>query len=90
MDSLVSCYANRREPGVNTDHLPILTMLNMAVMHTPVKMVAYFRNVDWDKFRGELRSQLASLGLPRPIRSQTSLDTKCDKLTKAMQDTICH
>ena len=37
MDSLVSCYANRREPGVNTDHLPILTMLNMAVTHTPVK-----------------------------------------------------
>ena len=88
MDSLVSCYANRREPGVNTDHLPILTTLNMAVTHTPAKTVANFRNVDWDKFREELRSQLASLGLPGPIRSQSSLDTECDKLTKALQDTI--
>ena len=60
----------------------------MLFRSTPAKTVANFRNVDWDKFREELRSQLASLGLPRPIRSQSSLDTECDKLMKALQDTI--
>ena len=74
MDTLISCDALRHTPGICTDHLPILTTLNMAVTHAPTKTIENFREVDWEKFRAELGRSLAQLGLPEPIRNKASLN----------------
>ena len=88
MDALVACDTLRHTPGICTDHLPILTVLDLIIKHAPTKIVTNFRDVDWEKFRTGLRGELTKLGLPQPIRNQTCLDEECAKLTKALQDTI--
>ena len=60
----------------------------MAVAHTPTKIVENFREVDWDKFRTTLKAEMSQLGLAGPITSQSELDEDCEKLTRALQDTI--
>ena len=87
-EALTACDALRRSPGINTDHVPILTKLNLAVTHSSNKIIENFRNVDWEKFRSDLRTTLAQMGIPKPIRDQPALDRDCEKLTKAIQEVI--
>ena len=87
-DVLISCEVIANALRIKTDHLPIITKLNLSVTKTPDRIFANFRNVDWDKFRTALRTHLAQLEAPLPIENQQSLDSKCDKLTNALQTTI--
>ena len=50
MDSIITCDALENTPGINTDHLPILTTLDLNLMRTQVAPPRNFRNVDWEKF----------------------------------------
>lgn len=87
-DAIVSCDVLNDTPGINTDHLPILTNLDFALAKAPDKWIANYRDVDWDKFRNTLGSKMLALGLPKPLDSQMELDEVCKCLTKAIQDTI--
>ena len=88
LETLISCDVDQSARGICTDHLPIRTELNMSIAFTPTKIIENFRDVDWEKFRTELRSQLAHVGLPGHIEDQQSLDEECDNLTKAIKATI--
>ena len=85
---LISCNMQPDQRGINTDHLPILTELNLNADIAPEKEIHNFQNVDWDEFCKELSIQLAKLLLPAPIVNQRQLDEACDSLTKAIQRTI--
>ena len=87
-DALTACDTACKIPGLRTDHLPILTELNMPLAHAPNKSIVNFREVEWDKFRTELRTELAPLGRPKTIEDQPSLDEACKQLTLAIQNTI--
>jgi len=58
---LISCDAQPDQRGVNTDHLPILTELNLKADVAPEEEIHNFREVDWDEFRKELSTQLDKL-----------------------------
>jgi ribonuclease HI len=73
---------------IKTDHVPIVTTLNLYITRTPPRSYANFREVDWDKFREDLKTQLSEAPPPEPITSHQSLYEECDKLTKALQETI--
>ena len=88
LDALITCNTLRSTPGVCTDHIPILTTLNLNIKHAAVKTIENFREVDWEKFRIELRTQLSKLQQPLPIRDQINLNYECRNLTKALQETI--
>jgi len=85
---LIACDTQPDHRGINTDHLPILTELNLQVDVTPEEEIHNFCKVDWDKFRKELSTQLAKLLPPIPIDNQRQLNDACDSLTKAIQHTI--
>jgi ribonuclease HI len=87
-DTLLSCEVYTEELSPNTDHLPIVTKLDLTLAKATSKSIANFRNVDWEKFRSVLEGQLRTLGLPRAIRNQGELDTECSRLTNAIQNTI--
>ena len=87
-DMLLSCEVLADELTLNTDHLPIITKLDLTLAKAPSKSLANFRNVDWEKFRKTLEGQLRTLGLPRTIRNQGELDIECSRLTNALQNTI--
>ena len=74
--------------GINTDHLPILTELNLKADIAAEVEIPNFRNVDWEEFHKELSVQIAKLPPPAPIVNQRQMDYSCDSLTKAIQRTI--
>lgn len=88
MEALISCEALTRALRVKTDHVPILTKLDLMVRRTSAKSVQNFQEVEWDKFREELRKQLDAAGAPATIRSQQMLDEECEKLTSILKQVI--
>jgi len=47
--------------GPSTDHIPILTMLELPVQQTMPPLVYSFRLTDWEEFRAELEARLVDI-----------------------------
>lgn len=88
LDSVLVCEALSGTQGINTDHLPILTTLDLDLARAPSKPPHNFRNVNWQAFEKDLAQRLTRLPPPQCICTQSELDTVGDELTKALQDTI--
>jgi hypothetical protein len=88
MDTIISCKALSHMPGINTDHLPILTTLDLDLARAPSNPLKNFRNVDWEEFDKALSEKLNELGPPSRIHTPGELEAACSKLTEAIQDTI--
>jgi hypothetical protein len=88
MDAIISCKALSHTPGINTDHLLILTTLDLDLARAPSNPLKNFRNVDWEEFDKALSEKLNELGPPSRIRTPGELEATCSKLTEAIQDTI--
>lgn len=88
LDTVISCEARLNDRGLNTDHGPIITKLDIALGRTAETVSNNFRNVDWEKFRKHLEEKIAAFGLPTRIRDQVSLNKECNRLTLALQETI--
>jgi hypothetical protein len=88
MDSIIACDTLEDSPGVNTDHLPILTTIDLELARVNASSPKNFRNVDWEKFQKVLADKLKLLPPPTRITSQGELDEACSELTKAIQETI--
>jgi len=85
---LILCDTQPDQRGVNTDHLPILTELNLKADIVPEEEIHNSYKVDWDKFCKDLSIQLAEPPPPTPIVNQERLYDACDSLTQAIQRTI--
>ena len=57
IDTLILCDTIPEQRGVCTDHLPILTKLDLLVSEAPPKALHNFREVDWDQFRNTLEAK---------------------------------
>ena len=88
METLTQCEALPTEQGLNTDHFPIITNLDIEVELTPKKEISNYRDVDWKEFRETLERKISTWGVPKFIRSQEMLNKECDRLTVALQETI--
>ena len=88
LEAMLQCEALPTEQGLNTDHFPIISTLDINVEITPKKEISNFRDVDWKEFREALERRISTWGVPNFITSQNMLDRKCEKLTKALQETI--
>ena len=88
LDTITICDTIPEERGVNTDHVPIVTVLDVELTKAPTQIARNFREVDWEKFRKVLEERLSKLGSLKHIGSPYSLNRNCDKLTRALQDTI--
>ena len=88
IDAVLICEALADEPGVNTDHLPILTSLDLDLARTPSNPPKNFRNVDWEEFEKALVARLDGLPPPSEIKTSDELNIACSKLTEVIQETI--
>ena len=75
-------------PGINTDHLPILTSLDLELARAPSNPPKNFRNVDWEEFEKSLGAKVDKLPPPTDIKTLGELNIACNKLTEAIQATI--
>lgn len=87
-DLLISCDTETRFRSTKTDHLPIITTLNLAIPISPPTTFRNFRDVDWSEFHDNLSGRLSSLDAPSPIRNQERLNASCDTLTETILDTV--
>lgn len=85
---LISCDTVPEQCGVCTDHLPILTKLDLTTPVAPPKEIRNFRKVDWEQFRKTLGAKLSQLSPPAAINTQLQLNSACAELTIALQNTI--
>ena len=85
---LIACNALTDHRGINTDHIPILTELNLGVALNVAKPIPNFKDVDWDEFRKTLANFLGPAQPEERITSQRQLDERCSGLTEAIQNTI--
>ena len=76
------------EQGINTDHFPIVTNLNLALVLAPKKEVRNYQEVDWKAFRETLKGKLSKRGILNFIKTQSELNNTCVKLRCAIQETI--
>jgi len=88
VDAVIACDTLIDHRGINTDHVLVLTELNLGLVTNETKPIPNFRDVDWDEFQKVLASNLG----PEPedqIISQRQLDERCGMLTEAIQSAIC-
>ena len=88
LDLVTICNTVASKRGISTDHLPILTKLDLATAISEESTTHNFRDVDWEEFNKELEKRLTELGPAVTIRTQYQLNEACNRLTKALQDTI--
>ena len=88
LEAIIACDTIPEERGVNTDHLPIVTVLDVELTKVPTQAARNFRDVDWEDFRKTLEGKMAELGLPTRITTRSALNRTCEKLTQALQETI--
>jgi hypothetical protein len=88
LDTLISCVTLPEQHGVCTDHLPILTKLDLEASETPPRAMRNFREVDWEQFHNALETKLSQLSPPSDLNTQAQLDRACTELTNALQETI--
>ena len=88
MDTVITCDALSNSPGINTDHLLILSTLDLNLTRVPLAPPKNFRNVDWEEFEKALAARFDIEGTPTRIHSSEELKNACQKLTEAIQITI--
>jgi endonuclease/exonuclease/phosphatase family metal-dependent hydrolase len=67
LDSILVCEALSDAQGINTDHLPILTTLDLDLTCAPSSEPKNYHNVDWEQFKKALDSRLDFL--PPPVQN---------------------
>ena len=85
---VVVCNTDLAQRGPGTDHVPILTMLDISVPHKDEERQQDFRGPDWDKFRKVLGAQLGVIPDPCAIWTESQFQNAIRDLTKALQVTV--
>jgi exonuclease III len=84
LEAVIICDTLPEEHGVNMDHIPIVTVIDVELTKAPAQVARNFRDVDWEKFRNMLEDKLVALGPPKHIKTPDTLNRTCDKLTCAL------
>lgn len=88
LDAIITYDALSNTPGINTDHLLILTTLDLNLTRTHKTPPRNFCNIDWEVFKKALMKKLEKERLPSHIKTPGEVEVACIKLTKAIQETI--
>ena len=88
LDAINICNTIPEEHGLNTDHIPIVTVIDVELTKAPTRIARNFKDVDWEKFCKLLDEKLLEMGSLKHIGSNFSLNRTCNKLTQILQDTI--
>jgi len=85
---LISCDTQTDLRGILTDHLLIITVLDLEIEPAADTPFTNFREVDWEEFRIALEQRLANLPPLERITNQPQLDTTCKELTAMIQSIV--
>ena len=88
-DVIVSCKMAPERRGPKTDHVPILTTLDLSTLASAENPAWNYHSVDWDKFRSTLNDVLtSSVGPPRILETSKEFQSAACKLDEALHHTV--
>ena len=87
---VVACNTDPRQRGPGTDHVPVLTTLDLEIPAAAAISRRNFRAVDWSKFRQMLTDQLDKIPGPRTLLNESQFQEVVDDLMTALQAAIEH
>ncbi|KAF8835918.1 hypothetical protein BDN67DRAFT_861720, partial [Paxillus ammoniavirescens] len=87
-DSFISCNTNPALRGPKTDHIPILSTLELKIPHTWNESNRNFCNTDWEEFNKSLLSRLEQMGPLCTITTQVEFGGATSNFTRVIQETI--
>ena len=85
---ILTCNTQTEHRGINMNHLPIITELDLSLGEIVETASPNFREVDWEEFNKDLEGRLNKLQPASKITMQRQLDSSCADLTKAIQESI--
>ena len=88
LDLLTLCNTEPDNRGPNTNHLPVLTKLDMSLAATPVLPAQNYKEIDWKKLNVKLKSKLDQLGPPQILATKDMFQKAAKDLEDALKHTI--
>ncbi|TFK16595.1 hypothetical protein FA15DRAFT_547792, partial [Coprinopsis marcescibilis] len=87
-EMMLACEVNDalRPPG--TDHLPIITEIDLTTERTKEEDKRDFRETDWDEFREKLEKKVEERMGKERIENEDEFEVEVDMLTNIIQETI--
>ncbi|KIN98819.1 hypothetical protein M404DRAFT_30970 [Pisolithus tinctorius Marx 270] len=85
---LLKCNTSPEDCGPNTDHLPILTLIDTTLAPSLTPPLCNFREVDWKKFNKSLKAKLAKIGPPMAIISEPEFQRTARGIEEALHRTM--
>ncbi|KAG2032055.1 hypothetical protein BDR03DRAFT_821072, partial [Suillus americanus] len=86
-DALIECTMNPSQRGPCTDHLPIITIIELKTPKMDKTPQCNWRNVDWTDFNDKLKTLLSPYSAI-PLASNDKFQIAAKRMTKAITDTI--
>ena len=87
-DLLIRCDTDPRLRGPGTDHVPILTIIDLPLERKLQPPFPDFRQVDWPTFNKELTTRLVDIPLPALLTHDDAFQKAVDDLTATLQEVI--
>ncbi|KAF9232836.1 hypothetical protein BU15DRAFT_32134, partial [Melanogaster broomeanus] len=84
----INCYTEPKLCGPRTDHVPILSIIEMEALKVEDKQTRNYHDVDWKEFQDALLAKLAKFPTERPITTDHDLQNTARNFTRAITDTI--
>ncbi|KAF8237039.1 hypothetical protein L208DRAFT_1249487, partial [Tricholoma matsutake] len=87
-DPVILCDVNAALHAPLSDHLPIITIVELPITWTSSPPSPDFQDVDWEKFDASLSLVLDLCSPAQAITNKADFDSKVDLLTVIIQETI--
>ncbi|CAA7260103.1 unnamed protein product [Cyclocybe aegerita] len=88
MNLITKCDIDVDHQLACTDHLPIVTTIDLPYEKADDKPTKNFHSADWDKFNKVLEEELGNIPPPSLLQSAFELDIAATTLTTALQNAI--
>ena len=88
LNVITQCDTKPRRRPPCTDHVPILTTLELEVPTATHEASRNFKGVDWEEFNIKLSALLSDIPTPMPIMSEEQFQRAISDLLNALQRTI--
>ncbi|KAG2127090.1 hypothetical protein DEU56DRAFT_688743, partial [Suillus clintonianus] len=84
----ITCNTNPALRGPATDHVPIISILELEIPRVDVEPVSNFKEVDWEAFNKLLETELAKLPPVQPLVTNDEFQRAARDLTNTIQRVI--
>jgi len=88
LDAFITCNTDPQQRPQKTDHMPIISQLEIETRRTNFEAKHNFKLTDWEKFRKTMEAKLREIPEPEEIETEEQFHTTLEKLDTRIKETI--